>query len=112
MLLLQGPNLTEESFMNKLLIAGTMLLAMASTAKAADHLFTATAAGGLTPSSQPFQNGVTNPGRFNDNVPGRGSPLSGADHTTPATDTTNSGQVKTPPSVSAGKTAPSGHSVH
>jgi len=93
-------------------ILGFSLLALATGAQAADHLFSATGAGGLTPSSQPFQNGLNNPGRLSDEVPGQGSPLSGDDHTTPATDTTNSGQAKTPPSVSAGKTAPSANSVH
>ena len=92
-------------------IVGLSVLALVSNAQAADHLFSATAAGGLTLSSQPFQNGLNNPGRFNDNVPGQGSPLSGGESTTPATDTTNGGQVKTPPSVSMGKTAPSAHSV-
>ena len=96
--------------MRALMITGISLLALASTANAADHLFTATAAGGLTASSQPFQNGVTNPGRFNDNVPGQGSPLSGGDTTTPATDTTNSGVIKTPKPVLDGKTAPSSNS--
>ena len=94
------------------LITGIALLALASTASAADHLFTATAAGGLTPSSQPFQNGLNNPGRFNDDVPGQGSPLSGGEHITPATDTQNSGVGTTPRPVSDGKTAPSANSVH
>ena len=94
------------------LIAGIALLTLAGTASAADHLFTATAAGGLTPSSQPFQNGLNNPGRFNDDVPGQGSPLSGGDHTTPATDTSNNGVGTTPKPVLDGKTAPSANSVH
>ena len=93
-------------------IVGVSMLALATSAQAADHLFSAVGAGGLTMSSQPFQNGLNNPGRPGDDVPGQGSPLSGEDHMTPATDTTNSGQVKTPPSVSAGKTAPSAHSLH
>ncbi len=94
------------------LITGIALLTLASTASAADHLFTATAAGGLTSSSQPFQNGLNNPGRFNDDVPGQGSPLSGGEHTTPATDTQNSGVGTTPQPVLDGKTAPSANSVH
>jgi hypothetical protein len=95
-----------------LLFTGIALLTLAGTASAADHLFTATATGGLTPSSQPFQNGLTNPGRFNDDVPGQGSPLSGEDHATPATDTLNNGVGTTPKPVSDGKTAPSANSVH
>ena len=79
---------------------------------AADHSFTATAAGGLTESSQPFQNGTNNPGRSAESVPGQGSPLSGDDHTTPATDTPNRGQTKSNPAAASGKTAPSSHSVH
>lgn len=95
-----------------LAIAALLTLAAAGSALAADHLFTATAAGGLTLDKQPFQNGVNNPGRFNDNVPGQGSPLSGSEHTTPTTDTLNNGQVKTPKPVLDGKTAPSQHSTH
>ncbi len=56
--------------------------------QAADHLFTAVGAGGLTTSSQPFQNGLTNPGRSGLTVPGQGSPLSGQDTTVPAVETT------------------------
>jgi hypothetical protein len=95
-----------------LLAAGLPLVMMTTAGYAADHTFTAVAAGGLNSSSQPFQNGMTNPGRSADSVPGQGSPLSGEDHTTPATDTLNSGSVKTPPAVSDGKTAPSSNSVH
>ena len=95
-----------------LLITGIALLTLASTAIAADHLFTATAAGGLTTSSQPFQNGLNNPGRFNDDVPGQGSPLSGEEHSTPATDTQNNGVGTTPKPELDGKTAPSANSVH
>jgi hypothetical protein len=43
---------------------------------------------------------------------GQGSPLSGEDSTTPATDQPNQGQVKTPKPVLDGKTAPSVHSTH
>jgi hypothetical protein len=96
------------------LIAGISLLALTGTAGAADHLFSAVAAGGLTSSSQPFQNGLNNPGRFNDDVPGQGSPLSGNEHVTPASDTAQAmGHVtKTPSPVSDGKTAPSANSIH
>ena len=94
------------------LITGIALLTLAGTASAADHLFTATAAGGLTTSSQPFQNGLNNPGRFNDDVPGQGSPLSGGEHIAPATDTQNSGVGTTPKPVLNGQTAPSANSVH
>jgi hypothetical protein len=96
-----------------LLTAGLPLFMMTTAGYAADHTLTAEAAGGLnSSSSQPFQNGTTNPGRSADSVPGQGSPLSGEDPTTPATDTLNSGSVKTPPAVSDGKTAPSSNSVH
>ena len=94
------------------LIAGIALLMSPNIAGAADHLFTATAAGGLTTSSQPFQNGLNNPGRGDDNVPGQGSPLSGEDHSTPATDTANNGVGTTPKPVLDGKTSPSANSVH
>jgi hypothetical protein len=93
--------------MNKVtfLAAGLMLAAFTTAGSAADHLFTATAAGGLTAPapgvqpSQPFLNGTNNPGRSGESVPGQGSVLSGEDHSTPATDQPNSGQVKTPPPV-------------
>jgi hypothetical protein len=109
-------------------MAGLAVSALAFPALASDHLFTAQGAGGLKPSSQPFQNGVNNPGRPATSVPGQGSPLSGADHTTPAVETgsllthhfsqpnTNAnpgtGSFKTPPPVSAGKVAPSVNSPH
>ncbi len=93
------------------LITGIALLMLASAASAADHLATATAAGGLKPSSQPFQNGLNNPAPSDEDVPGQGSPLSGEDHTTPATDTQNNGVGTTPNPVSDGKTAPSANSV-
>jgi hypothetical protein len=94
------------------LITGIALLILMSAASAADHLLTATAAGGLTEASQPFQNGTNNPGRSGEDVPGQGSPLSGEDNSTPATDTLNNGVGTTPKPVADGKTAPSGHSVH
>ena|SRR5690348_15696423 len=103
--------------------------ALASTASlASDHLFTATGAGGLNMSKQPFQNGTNNPGRSADTVPGQGSPLSGADSTTPAAEqgsllthhfteqNTNAnpgdGTLRTPPPVTSGQTAPSSNSPH
>jgi hypothetical protein len=95
-----------------ILAAGVSLLTATSPGQAADHLFTAIGAGGLTMSSQPFLNGTNNPGRSGDNVPGQGSVLSGEDHMTPATDMTNSGQINTPPPVLQGKTAPSSNSPH
>jgi hypothetical protein len=96
-----------------LLAAGFSVFTLTTAGYAANHTLTAQATGGLKlSSSQPFQNGTTNPGRSADSVPGQGSPLSGEDTTTPATDTSNSGIVKTPPPVSDGKTAPSSNSVH
>ena len=97
-----------------LLITGMALLGLASAANAADHLGTALAAGGLTMSKEPFQNGLTNPGRFNDDVPGQGSPLSGGEGVTPASDTAQEKghATRTPKSALDGKTAPSAHSVH
>ena len=43
---------------------------------------------------------------------GQGSPLSGEDHSTPATDTQNNGVGTTPEPVLDGKTAPSANSIH
>lgn len=88
------------------------LLAAAGSALADDHSLTAIAAGGLTEESQPFQNGTNNPGRSSDEVVGQGSPLSGEDSTTPATDQPNKGQVNTPKPALDGKTAPSSNSAH
>lgn len=110
------------------LATGTSLLSLSSAGYASDHLFTAVGAGGLTMSSQPFLNGTNNSGRSGLIVPGQGSPLSGADHTTPAVEieqllthhftlpNTNAnpgnGTLKTPPPVTAGQTAPSINSPH
>lgn len=110
------------------LTVGTSFLAWSSAGYASDHLFTAIGAGGLTMSSQPFQNSIDNSGRSAFLVPGQGSPLSGADHTTPAVEQTSllthhftepntnanpgNGVLKTPPPVLAGKTAPSMNSPH
>ncbi|CDX27335.1 exported hypothetical protein [Mesorhizobium sp. ORS 3324] len=88
-----------------ILVAAFSLLA--GPASAADHLFTATAAGGLTTDSQPFQNGINNTAPTADAVPGQGSPLSGAEHTVPATDTQTGASLRTMPSAIDGKTAPS-----
>ncbi len=96
-----------------LLATGISVFGFVSGAYAADHLFTATAAGGLSETtSQPFLNGINsnNSAPTAEAVPGGGSPLSGEDHTTPATDTTNSGVGTTPKPVSDGKTAPSSNS--
>jgi hypothetical protein len=90
-----------------ILAAGIALLTGSCPSYAADHLFTATAAGGLTLSSQPFLNGINNNAPTADTVPGQGSPLSGAESTVPATDTQTGATLKTPPPVLAGKTAPS-----
>ena len=116
--------------MRKLMIvaAGVSLAAWTSTGYASDHLFTAVGAGGLTTSSQPFINGTNNPGRAGTSVPGQGSPLSGADRTTPAVEAeqllthhftqlnTNAnpgnGMLRTPLPVTQGKTAPSSNSPH
>jgi len=108
-----------------ILAAGLALLAGTSPGQASDHLFTAVGAGGLTTDSNPFTK--TN-GRSADIVPGQGSPLSGADHTTPAVEmgsllthhftdpnthaNPGNGTLKTPPPVTAGKTAPAANSPH
>jgi hypothetical protein len=103
------------------LATGTSLFFLNSAGYASDHLFTATATGGLTLGvSQPFLNGTNNnPGIPALSVPGQGSPLSGFDHMTPAVEigslpSTNAnpgnGTFKTPPSVTAGKVAPSANS--
>ena len=94
------------------LVAGIGFFTMMPAAYAADHNFTATAAGGLKLDSQPFLNGINNPGRNAEDVPGQGSVLSGDDHSTPATDTANNGVGTTPKPFLDGKTAPSQNSVH
>ena len=104
------------------LVAGAFLSSFATASIAADHLLTATDKGGLTTSSQPFQNGTNNPGRAGTTVPGQGSPLSGEDHTTPAVESSSllthhstqlntnanpgNGTLRTPPPVASGMTAP------
>jgi hypothetical protein len=98
--------------MRALIVAGLLALPCAGAALAADHNLTAISAGGITEDSQPFQNGINNPGRNAEDVVGQGSPLAGEDSTTPATDQPNNGQVKTPKPVLDGKTSPSQHSQH
>ncbi|HSV02029.1 MAG TPA: hypothetical protein VLI41_02390 [Phenylobacterium sp.] len=111
-----------------ILAISTSLALLGGPALASDHLFTAVGAGGLTTSSQPFQNGTTNPGRPGTLVPGQGSPLSGEDHTTPAVETGSllthhftqpnlnanpgNGTLRTPLPVTRGQMAPSAHSPH
>jgi hypothetical protein len=87
------------------------------TTLADDHLFTAVGAGGLTTQSNPFTktNGITGAG-----VPGQGSPLSGADTTTPAVAAdqispnanVGNGVFRIPPPVQNGQVAPSANSTH
>lgn len=93
-----------------ILAAGVSLLAGAYPSYAADHLFTAVAAGGLSATSQPFKNGFNNPGRIGDEVPGQGSVFQGNDNTVPATDTTTGAKMlKIPPPAQSGtKTVPTG----
>jgi hypothetical protein len=67
-----------------LIIAGTTLLAFAGIARADDHLFNALQHG-LTPDSQPFQ--TNKAGHSGDLAPGQGSPFTGEETKTPATDT-------------------------
>ena len=94
-------------------LAGISLFALLPAGYAADHLFTATAAGGLNETtSQPFLNGTgtTSNAPTADAVPGQGSPLSGNEHTVPATDTQTGAPSITLPQALAGKTAPSTNS--
>jgi hypothetical protein len=97
-----------------ILAPGMSLLVWSSVGYAADHLFTATAAGGLTTSSQPFLNGTgtTSKAPTADAVPGQGSPLSGAEHTVPSTDTQTGATLMTLPPATQDKTAPSANSTH
>jgi hypothetical protein len=67
-----------------MLILGASVFAFGGTARAADHLFTATQHG-LTTGSHAF---VTNPaGHGGTLAPGQGNPKVGEDTQTPATDT-------------------------
>jgi hypothetical protein len=65
-------------------IAGASLLALSGLAKADDHLFQALQHG-LSQDSQPFQ--TNKAGHSGDLAPGQGSPFTGHDMQTPATDT-------------------------
>jgi hypothetical protein len=68
-----------------LFVAGSGLVALVGIAKADDHLFQAVHVGGLTTSSQPFQENGS--GKFPDEfAPGQGSPFTsfGDDFQTPA----------------------------
>jgi hypothetical protein len=67
-----------------LLIASTVLLTFAGVASADDHLFQAQQHG-LTADSQPFQ--TNKAGHSGDLAPGQGSPFTGEETKTPATDT-------------------------
>ncbi|WP_192256355.1 hypothetical protein [Mesorhizobium silamurunense] len=64
--------------------AGVSLIAFAGFARADDHLFNATQHG-LSPDSQPFQ--TNKAGHSGDLAPGQGSPFTGEETKTPATDT-------------------------
>ncbi|RWM07865.1 hypothetical protein [Mesorhizobium sp.] len=63
---------------------GASLLAFAGIAKADDHLFNATLHG-LSLDSQPYQ--TNKAGHSGDLAPGQGSPFTGEETKTPATDT-------------------------
>ncbi|RRI05993.1 hypothetical protein EH240_05550 [Mesorhizobium tamadayense] len=63
---------------------GVSLIAFAGLARADDHLFNATQHG-LSPDSQPFQ--TNKAGHSGDLAPGQGSPFTGEETKTPATDT-------------------------
>ncbi|MER9895998.1 hypothetical protein NKJ40_28855 [Mesorhizobium sp. M0119] len=63
---------------------GASLLAFTGLAKADDHLFDALQHG-LSPDSQPFQ--TNKAGHSGDLAPGQGSPFTGEETKTPATDT-------------------------
>ena len=66
-----------------LIIAGTALVALAGIARADDHLFQAEQHG-LKEGSQAFQENKA--GHSGDLAPGQGSPFTGEDTRTPATD--------------------------
>ncbi|TGQ12085.1 MULTISPECIES: hypothetical protein [unclassified Mesorhizobium] len=67
-----------------LAITSVSLIAFAGFARADDHLFNATQHG-LSPDSQPFQ--TNKAGHSGDLAPGQGSPFTGEETKTPATDT-------------------------
>jgi len=94
-------------------IAATAIASFTTAPYADDHLAIAVAAGGLKEGvSQPYQ--IDNPGKGGEEAPGQGSPLSGEDHTTPASLTQEeAGHTLTfNPAFLQGKTAPSQHSNH
>ncbi|RUU06507.1 hypothetical protein EOD23_13485 [Mesorhizobium sp. USDA-HM6] len=64
--------------------AGVSLIAFAGFARADDHLFNATQHG-LSLDSQPYQ--TNKAGHSGDLAPGQGSPFTGEETKTPATDT-------------------------
>ncbi|MDX8503301.1 hypothetical protein [Mesorhizobium captivum] len=64
--------------------AGVSLIAFAGFARADDHLFNATEHG-LSLDSQPYQ--TNKAGHSGDLAPGQGSPFTGEETKTPATDT-------------------------
>ncbi|WP_027165587.1 hypothetical protein [Mesorhizobium sp. WSM3224] len=72
--------------MHALILAATSLslIGFTSLAKADDHLFNAQQHG-LSPDSQPFQ--TNKAGHSGDLAPGQGSPFTGEETKTPATDT-------------------------
>ena len=67
-----------------LIIAAAGLIALAGMAKADDHLFDAQQHG-LSEDSRPFE--LNKAGHSGDLAPGQGSPFTGHDLQTPATDT-------------------------
>ncbi|RWL97822.1 MAG: hypothetical protein EOR68_16055 [Mesorhizobium sp.] len=67
-----------------LAVTSVSLIAFAGFARADDHLFDATQHG-LSPDSQPFQ--TNKAGHSGDLAPGQGSPFTGEETKTPATDT-------------------------
>ncbi|TIP00496.1 MAG: hypothetical protein E5X76_02920 [Mesorhizobium sp.] len=67
-----------------LAVTSVSLIAFAGFARADDHLFNATQHG-LSPDSQPFQ--TNKAGHSGDLAPGQGSPFTGEETKTPATDT-------------------------
>jgi hypothetical protein len=93
-------------------IAAIGVAAFTTAVYADDHLATAVAAGGLTSDKQPFN--IDNPGKGGEGAPGQGSPLSGEDHTTPASLTQEEAghTLTTNPAWQMEKTAPSVHSNH
>src|SRR5262249_12769213 len=113
-------SIERNTIMSKIILLAAGMAGIASLthpAFADDHLATAVAAGGLIDGvSQLFQvNGAgKTPG---EDAPGQGSPLSGMDHSTPASavqeDKMHNGHpFKDNPAFASGKTAPSQNSQH